>query len=125
MSAVTRLLSTLAVRIQMAGVKRMLTTAESASLWRKISLYALIPGGKSAVYSIAMLTHNSAIVFGVYMYRVESAHHHHQEHIIEENDGQLPERPDYDYLNMKRKNFPWGQQSLFFNPKVNYPAPEM
>ena len=83
---------------------------KSAELWRKISLYVLIPG---------------AVVLGAYMYKVESEHHAHHEHILEENDGQLPERPDYEYVNVKSRNFPWGQQSLFFNPKVNYPAPEM
>ena len=83
---------------------------KSAELWRKISLYVLIPG---------------AVVLGAYMYKIESEHHAHHEHILEENDGQLPERPDYEYVNMKSRNFPWGQQSLFFNPKVNYPAPEM
>ena len=83
---------------------------KSAELWRKISLYVLIPG---------------AVVLGAYMYKIESEHHAHHEHILEENDGQLPERPDYEYVNMKSRNFPWGQQSLFFNPKVDYPAPEM
>ena len=86
------------------------SAGKSAELWRKISLYVLIPG---------------AVVLGAYMYKIESEHHAHHEHILEENDGQLPERPDYEYVNMKSRNFPWGQQSLFFNPKVNYPAPEM
>ena len=58
------------------------------------------------------------------MYKVESEHAKHHEHVLEEHDG-LPERPDYEYLNIKTKRFPWGQQSLFFNPKVNYPSPDM
>lgn len=83
--------------------------AETTGLWRNISLFVLIPG---------------SIVFGAYAYKIESAHHAHQEHVLEENDGALPERPNYEYLNIRNKPFPWGMQSLFFNPKVNYPASE-
>ncbi|KAL4402393.1 Cytochrome c oxidase subunit 6A [Malassezia pachydermatis] len=84
--------------------------AQSTSLWRKISLYGMIP---------------SAAVLAVYIYKIESEHAAHQAHVLEENGGELPERPDYEYLNIKNKKFPWGQQSLFYNPKVNYPSPEM
>lgn len=83
--------------------------SESTNLWRKITLFGCIPG---------------SIVLGIYMYQVESEHAHHHEHVLEENDG-LPERPDYEYVNIKRRAYPWGQQTLFFNPKVNYPSPEM
>ncbi|SHO78278.1 Similar to S.cerevisiae protein COX13 (Subunit VIa of cytochrome c oxidase) [Malassezia sympodialis ATCC 42132] len=84
--------------------------AKSTSMWRNISLFVLIPG---------------AAVLGAYMYKVEAKHAAHQAHILEENGGELPERPDYEYLNIKNKKFPWGQQSLFFNPKVNYPSQDM
>lgn len=30
--------------------------------------------------------------------------------------------PKYEYQNIRRKPFPWGMQSFFFNPKANYPA---
>lgn len=30
--------------------------------------------------------------------------------------------PKYEYLNVRKKPFPWGLQSLFFNPKAQYPA---
>ncbi|KAJ9108252.1 hypothetical protein QFC19_002500 [Naganishia cerealis] len=39
--------------------------------------------------------------------------------IREANGGELPERPVYPYMNIRNKPFPWGQQSLFFNPEVN------
>lgn len=74
-----------------------------------MSLFVLIPG---------------AFVFGTYIYKIETAHAKHHEHVLEENDGQLPERPAYSYLNIRRKPFPWGNESLFFNPKVNYAASE-
>ena len=32
------------------------------------------------------------------MYKVEAKHAAHQAHILEENGGELPERPDYEYL---------------------------
>lgn len=82
---------------------------QSTNLWRKITLFGCIP---------------SSIVLGIYMYQIESEHAHHHQHVLEENDG-LPERPDYEYVNIKRRAFPWGQQTLFFNPKVNYPSPDM
>ncbi|WFD27644.1 Cytochrome c oxidase subunit 6A [Malassezia nana] len=69
--------------------------------------------------------HAATAVFGAYMYNVEMRHAAHQEHLLQENNGELPERPNYEYLNIKNKKFPWGQQSLFFNPKVNYPSAEM
>lgn len=82
---------------------------ETTGLWRNASLFVLIPG---------------CIVFGAYAYKIESAHHAHTEHVLEENNGELPPRAEYSYLNLRHKQFPWGNQSLFFNPEVNYPAPE-
>ncbi|KAL9937579.1 hypothetical protein V8E36_003124 [Tilletia maclaganii] len=84
--------------------------AQSADLWRKISFYVCIPG---------------AAVIGVYVYGIEAEHIHHRDHEIHENGGKLPERPFYEYNNIRKRSFPWGQQSLFFNPKANYPAEEM
>ncbi|KAE8254604.1 hypothetical protein A4X13_0g3351 [Tilletia indica] len=83
---------------------------KSADLWRKISLYVCIPG---------------AAVIGVYIYGIEAEHIHHRDHEIHENGGELPERVMYDYNNIRKRSFPWGQQSLFFNPKANYPSEEM
>jgi hypothetical protein len=41
-----------------------------------------------------------------------------------ENDGKLPQPPRYEYLNKRNKPFPWGPNSLFFNPRVSlYPGP--
>jgi cytochrome c oxidase subunit 6a len=49
---------------------------------------------------------------------VEAEHAEHQEHLKKENDGHLPETPAYDYLNKRVKPYPWGANSLFFNPHV-------
>ncbi|KAK0544891.1 Cytochrome c oxidase subunit 6A [Tilletia horrida] len=84
--------------------------AKSADLWRKISMFVCIPG---------------AIVIGVYIYGIEAEHLHHRDHEIHENGGELPERVFYEYNNVRKRSFPWGQQSLFFNAKANYPAEEM
>ncbi|KAH9004346.1 hypothetical protein EDB86DRAFT_2798333, partial [Lactarius hatsudake] len=45
-------------------------------------------------------------------------HAEHQEHLKKEKDGHLPETPGYDYLNRRVKPYPWGPNSLFFNPHV-------
>lgn len=50
--------------------------------------------------------------------KVEAEHAEHQEHLKAENDGHLPMPPNYDYLNVRAKPFPWGANSLFFNPHV-------
>ncbi|WVQ97080.1 hypothetical protein IAU59_004190 [Kwoniella sp. CBS 9459] len=81
--------------------------AETTELWRKISLYVCIPG---------------ALVGAAWCYKLESAHHEHLEHLKHENGGELPERPVYSYMNYRVKPFPWGNQTLFFNPDVNIPA---
>jgi len=31
----------------------------------------------------------------------------------------LPDIPDYEYMNKRVKPFPWGMNTLFFNPHVN------
>ncbi|KAI4527392.1 mitochondrial cytochrome c oxidase subunit VIa [Schizophyllum commune Tattone D] len=77
--------------------------AETTDLWRKVSFYVCIP---------AML------LCGAYVYKKETDHLAHLEHLRHENDGVLPQPPEYEYLNMRRKPYPWGKNSLFFNPEV-------
>jgi len=55
-------------------------------------------------------------VFGTYVYNVEIEHKAHNAHLMAENDGKLPQPPRYDYLNRRNKPYPWGPNSLFFNP---------
>ena len=50
--------------------------------------------------------------------KVEGEHAEHQKHLMAENDGHLPFPPDYEYLNVRAKPFPWGANSLFFNSHV-------
>lgn len=52
------------------------------------------------------------------MRNVEAEHAEHQEHLKKENGGHLPEVPAFDYLNKRLKPYPWGPNSLFFNPHV-------
>ena len=56
------------------------------------------------------------IVAGVYTKRVEDAHHAHLEHEKHEH-GDEP-HPVYHYMNKRQKPFPWGMNTLFFNPEV-------
>ncbi|GHJ87084.1 hypothetical protein NliqN6_3486 [Naganishia liquefaciens] len=83
--------------------------AETSDLWRKISFYVCVPG---------------AIVGALWVKQVEDEHHHHLQHLKEENGGELPERPIYPYMNIRNRPFPWGNQALFFNPEVNIPVSE-
>lgn len=74
----------------------------SGALWAKLTFFATLP------------------VIGLtawYVYGKETEHIKHHEHELEENGGELPPRPKYEYLNWKVKEFPWGKQTLFFNPK--------
>ncbi|EJT97817.1 mitochondrial cytochrome c oxidase subunit VIa [Dacryopinax primogenitus] len=74
---------------------------QTTKLWRNISYLVCIP----------------AIVGGYFwVMRVEGEHEAHQAHLREENGGHLPEKPHYEYLNIRRRAFPWGNNSLFFNP---------
>ncbi|SJX61224.1 related to COX13-cytochrome-c oxidase chain VIa [Sporisorium reilianum f. sp. reilianum] len=81
--------------------------AGSADLWRKVSLYFCIPG---------------SIVLGVYIYGIEKHHYDHMVHEYHENDNQPPERTFYEYNNMRKKAFPWGDgsKSFFHNDMINY-----
>ncbi|KAF9481687.1 mitochondrial cytochrome c oxidase subunit VIa [Pholiota conissans] len=78
--------------------------AETTDLWRKISYYVALP-------AIAVCT--------AWVYNTEVEHAAHVEHIKHENGGELPETPQYDYMNRRAKPFPWGPNSLFFNPHAN------
>ncbi|SPO21732.1 related to COX13 - cytochrome-c oxidase chain VIa [Ustilago trichophora] len=81
--------------------------AKSADLWRKVSLYVCIPG---------------SIVLGVYIYGIEKHHYEHMVHEYHENGDQPPERTFYEYNNIRRKAFPWGDgsKSFFHNDMINY-----
>ncbi|KAJ7487489.1 X15341 cytochrome C oxidase subunit [Mycena galericulata] len=76
---------------------------QTTDFWRKMSYYVCIP---------------ALAVFGTYVYNVEIEHKAHNEHLMAENDGKLPQPPRYEYLNVRRKPYPWGPNSLFFNPKT-------
>jgi len=78
--------------------------AQASDLWRKISFYVCIP-------TIAVCL--------AWVYNVETEHSAHVEHIKHENGGELPTPPAFEYLNRRLKPFPWGMNSLFFNPHVN------
>ncbi|KZV92479.1 hypothetical protein EXIGLDRAFT_692624 [Exidia glandulosa HHB12029] len=80
----------------------------TTDLWRKISFYVMLP-----------LNPSVAAVVIAYVRNAEAEHEAHLEHIKEENGGELPPKPDYPYLNKRAKPFPWGPNSLFFNPRVN------
>ncbi|KAJ3803349.1 cytochrome c oxidase, subunit VIa [Lentinula aff. detonsa] len=77
--------------------------AETTELWRKISNYVCLP---------------AIAVCGAWVYNLEMEHKAHIEHEKAENDGQYPFPPAYEYLSMRRKPFPWGPNSLFFNAEV-------
>jgi len=63
---------------------------------------------------------HSDLAFAVtaWVRNVEAEHAEHVEHLKKENDGHLPEVPAYEYMNRRHKAFPWGPNSLFFNPHV-------
>ncbi|KAF9229178.1 COX6A, subunit VIa of cytochrome c oxidase [Gyrodon lividus] len=78
--------------------------AQTTDLWRKISFYVAFP---------------ATFVTCAWVYNVESEHASHEKYLIEENDGKLPQPPPYEYLNRRVKPFPWGVNTLFFNPEYN------
>jgi len=78
--------------------------AQASDLWRKISFYVCIP-------TIAVCL--------TWVYNVETEHSAHIEHVKHENGGELPPTPAFEYMNKRVKPFPWGMNSLFFNPHVN------
>ncbi|KIJ68555.1 hypothetical protein HYDPIDRAFT_37008 [Hydnomerulius pinastri MD-312] len=78
--------------------------AQTTDLWRKISFYVAFP---------------ATFVTCAWVYNVEAEHAAHEEHLKAENDGKLPQPPEYEYLNRRVKPFPWGMNSLFFHPEFN------
>ncbi|OBZ83471.1 Cytochrome c oxidase subunit 6A, mitochondrial [Choanephora cucurbitarum] len=71
---------------------------DAARTWRNITMFVCIPSLMAAGFNAYKLyTHHTA---------------HMQEH--------PREWVGYDYLNFRAKNFFWGPNSLFFNPKVNH-----
>ncbi|KAI8623378.1 cytochrome c oxidase-like protein [Xylariaceae sp. FL1651] len=74
----------------------------SADLWRKISLYAVVP---------------CLLIASVNAYNLWNEHWEHWEHM-----PPLEERVEYPYQNIRTKNFPWsdGDKTLFWNDNVNY-----
>ncbi|KAG6853584.1 hypothetical protein C0991_003108 [Blastosporella zonata] len=77
---------------------------ETTDLWRKISYFVCIPG-------IAVCV--------AWVYNAEVEHKHHLDHLRAENDGKLPEVPAFEYMNRRGKPYPWGMNSLFFNPEAS------
>ncbi|RDB29218.1 Cytochrome c oxidase subunit 6A, mitochondrial [Hypsizygus marmoreus] len=77
---------------------------DTTNLWRKISYFVCVP-------AIAVCV--------AWVYNAEAEHKHHLDHLRAEHDGHLPEGPAYEYLNRRGKPFPWGMNSLFFNPHSN------
>ncbi|KAI9486906.1 MAG: cytochrome c oxidase, subunit VIa [Benjaminiella poitrasii] len=74
--------------------------AESAETWKKISIFVCIPALAAAGYNA---------------YRL---YEHHQEHAKEHPK----EWVQYPYINYRARDYFWGKNSLFFNPKVNLDA---
>ncbi|KAG0263425.1 Cytochrome c oxidase subunit 6A, mitochondrial [Mortierella polycephala] len=68
--------------------------------WRKISIYVCIP----AVIAASANAYN--------LWAKHQAHLEHQRH-----DGHEPVK--YPYMRLRAKEFPWGDESLFFNPDIN------
>ncbi|KAH8923446.1 cytochrome c oxidase, subunit VIa [Atractiella rhizophila] len=80
---------------------------KTTDLWRKITFFVAIP-------SVALAWLNFE--------RIEKEEHAHHAHLVELNGGEEPERIVYPYMNIRNKEFPWGNQSLFHNPKANIAA---
>ncbi|KAF2170374.1 hypothetical protein M409DRAFT_64140 [Zasmidium cellare ATCC 36951] len=76
--------------------------AATSDLWRKLSIYVVIP---------------SLLIAGVNAYRLWTEHWEHKSH-----EPPVEERTEYPYMNIRTKNFPWGDgdKTLFWNPKVNH-----
>ncbi|KAI1317218.1 Cytochrome c oxidase subunit 6A, mitochondrial [Mortierella claussenii] len=73
----------------------------AADTWRKISIYVCIP---------------ALIAASANAYNLYSKHQAHLEH--ERHEGHH-EMIKYPYMRLRAKAFPWGDDSLFFNPDVN------
>ncbi|RPA85341.1 cytochrome c oxidase, subunit VIa [Ascobolus immersus RN42] len=75
---------------------------KSAELWRKLSIYFVIPCVGLA---------------GLNAYNLWNEHWEHEKHL-----PPLSERTEYPFQNIRMKNFPWGDgdKTLFWNENVNY-----
>ncbi|ORX34165.1 cytochrome c oxidase subunit VIa-domain-containing protein [Kockovaella imperatae] len=84
---------------------------ETTELWRRLSYYVALP---------------ACLVTGIWVYLGEKEHADHRQALIssDANGGEPPERKVYSYMNIRTKPFPWGNQTLFFNPDVNIKAEE-
>ncbi|KAF2397502.1 cytochrome c oxidase subunit VIa [Trichodelitschia bisporula] len=78
--------------------------ADSSGLWRKLSIYAVVP---------------ALLLAGANAYKLWHEHWEHESHRPPPS-----ERPQYEYLNLRAKAFPWGNgdKTLFWNDEINYKA---
>jgi len=67
----------------------------------------------------------SVAVCCAWVYNAEAEHAEHIEHLKHENGGELPETPGFDFLNRRTKPYPWGMNSLFYNPHVRFHHSDM
>ncbi|KAK2783008.1 Cytochrome c oxidase subunit 6A, mitochondrial [Emmonsiellopsis sp. PD_33] len=76
--------------------------AATSDLWRKLSIYGVIP---------------VVILAAINAKNLWDEHWEHWEHM-----PPLEERVEYPYQNIRNKNYPWGDgdKTLFWNPEVNY-----
>ncbi|TLD25720.1 cytochrome c oxidase subunit VIa [Venturia nashicola] len=76
--------------------------AESSDLWRKLSIYVVTP---------------CLIIASANAYTLWNEHWEHEAHRPPPD-----ERPQYEYMNIRNKLYPWGDgnKTLFWNDKVNY-----
>ncbi|KAG8829928.1 Cytochrome c oxidase subunit 6A, mitochondrial [Serendipita sp. 400] len=86
--------------------------AHTTSLWKNISIFACVP---------------VIIGAGYYVYDLEQKHAAHKAEHPHEYIGSSPPTirrsstnpsKEYPYLNRRPRQFPWGPNSLFFNPHV-------
>ena len=79
--------------------------AATSDLWRKLSIYGVIP---------------VVILASINAWNLWNEHWEHWDHM-----PPLEERVEYPYQNVRTKNYPWGDgdKTLFWNPKVNYHNP--
>ncbi|RJE16614.1 hypothetical protein PHISCL_11049, partial [Aspergillus sclerotialis] len=76
--------------------------AATSDLWRKLSIYVVIP---------------CLILGSINAWNLWNEHWEHWKHL-----PPLEERVEYPYQNLRTKNFFWGDgdKTLFWNDKVNY-----
>ncbi|KAI9655813.1 MAG: Cytochrome c oxidase subunit 6A, mitochondrial [Bathelium mastoideum] len=74
--------------------------------------------GKADMLSSVVIP--ALILGGANAWRLWNEHWTHWEHDLHEHP--IEERPEYQYQNIRTKNFPWGDgdKTLFWNDKVNF-----